>query len=33
MDGRALERPVNYALLRIVPPEGVTVDDASAAPT
>src|SRR4030095_804495 len=27
MDGRSLERPVNYALLRIVPPEGVTVDD------
>jgi pimeloyl-ACP methyl ester carboxylesterase len=26
MDGRSLERPVNYALLRIVPPEGVTVD-------
>ncbi len=26
MDGRKLERPVNYALLRIVPPEGVTVD-------
>ena len=26
MDGRALERPVNYALLRIVPPKGVTVD-------
>ena len=26
MDGRTLERPVNYALLRIVPPEGVTVD-------
>jgi pimeloyl-ACP methyl ester carboxylesterase len=27
MDGRSLERPVNYALLRIVPPAGVTVDD------
>jgi pimeloyl-ACP methyl ester carboxylesterase len=26
MDGRTLERPVNYALLRIVPPEGVQVD-------
>ena len=26
MDGRRLERPVNYALLRIVPPDGVTVD-------
>jgi hypothetical protein len=26
MDGRSLERPVNYALLRIVPPPGVTVD-------
>ena len=26
LDGRTLERPVNYALLRIVPPEGVTVD-------
>jgi pimeloyl-ACP methyl ester carboxylesterase len=26
MDGRKLDRPVNYALLRIVPPEGVTVD-------
>jgi len=27
VDGRMLERPVNYALLRIVPPAGVTVDD------
>jgi len=27
MDGRSLERPVNYALLRIVAPAGVTVDD------
>jgi pimeloyl-ACP methyl ester carboxylesterase len=27
LDGRSLERPVNYALLRIVPPDGVTVDD------
>ncbi len=26
MDGRSLERPVNYALLRIVPPAGVGVD-------
>ena len=26
MDGRSLERPVNYALLRITPPQGVTVD-------
>ena len=26
MDGRKFERPVNYALLRIVPPEGVKVD-------
>ena len=26
VDGRTLERPVNYALVRIVPPEGVTVD-------
>jgi pimeloyl-ACP methyl ester carboxylesterase len=26
MDGRSLARPVNYALLRIVPPHGVTVD-------
>jgi pimeloyl-ACP methyl ester carboxylesterase len=25
-DGRGFERPVNYALLRIKPPEGVTVD-------
>jgi hypothetical protein len=27
IDGRDLERPVNYALLRITPPAGVTVDD------
>jgi len=27
MDGRSLERPVNYALLRIVAPPGVKVDD------
>jgi pimeloyl-ACP methyl ester carboxylesterase len=26
MDGRSLKRPVNYALLRIVPPAGVVVD-------
>jgi pimeloyl-ACP methyl ester carboxylesterase len=26
LDGRTLERPVNYALVRIVPPAGVTVD-------
>lgn len=26
LDGRQFERPVNYALLRIVPPEGVVVD-------
>jgi pimeloyl-ACP methyl ester carboxylesterase len=26
VDGRTLERPVNYALVRIVPPEGVSVD-------
>ncbi len=26
MDGRKLPRPVNYALLKITPPEGVTVD-------
>jgi pimeloyl-ACP methyl ester carboxylesterase len=26
VDGRRLARPVNYALVRIVPPEGVTVD-------
>jgi pimeloyl-ACP methyl ester carboxylesterase len=26
MDGRTFERPVNYALVRIVPPAGVTVD-------
>ncbi len=28
MDGRTLARPVNYALLRIVPPAGVQVDPA-----
>ena len=26
VDGRTLERPVNYGLVRIVPPDGVTVD-------
>jgi hypothetical protein len=26
LDGRTFDRPVNYALLRIVPPAGVTVD-------
>src|SRR5262249_3524294 len=26
MDGRALARPVNYGLVRIVPPPGVTID-------
>jgi Protein of unknown function (DUF3141) len=26
MDGSKLERPVNYGLVRIIPPEGVTVD-------
>ncbi|MGO4722772.1 MULTISPECIES: DUF3141 domain-containing protein [unclassified Inquilinus] len=26
LDGRSLERPCNYMLVRIVPPEGVTVD-------
>ncbi len=26
LDGRTLARPVNYALVRIVPPEGMTVD-------
>jgi pimeloyl-ACP methyl ester carboxylesterase len=26
VDGRSLQRPVNYALVRIVPPEGVKVD-------
>ena len=28
LDGRSFERPVNYALLKIVPPGGVTVDPA-----
>ena len=26
LDGRTLPKPVNYALVRIIPPEGVTVD-------
>ncbi|HEY5896694.1 MAG TPA: DUF3141 domain-containing protein [Burkholderiales bacterium] len=26
LDGRTLQTPVNYALLRIIPPEGVTID-------
>jgi pimeloyl-ACP methyl ester carboxylesterase len=26
LDGRTLQRPVNYALVRIVPPKGVTID-------
>src|SRR6201988_3604103 len=26
VDGRKLERPVNYALVRVVPPEGIEVD-------
>jgi len=28
VDGRTFERPVNYALLRIKPPQGVTIDPA-----
>jgi pimeloyl-ACP methyl ester carboxylesterase len=27
LDGRKFERPVNYAMVRIRPPEGVTIDD------
>jgi pimeloyl-ACP methyl ester carboxylesterase len=27
LDGRGFERPVNYALLRITPPEGVRIDE------
>src|SRR5580765_5347390 len=27
LDGRKLPRPVNYGLVRVVPPEGVTIDD------
>ena len=26
-DGRTFDRPVNYALIRIIPPEGVKIDD------
>src|SRR6185312_10888330 len=26
IDGRTLEQPVNYALVRIIPPEGVEID-------
>ena len=26
MDGRTLKRPVNYGLVRIVPPQGMTID-------
>src|ERR1700737_2942463 len=26
LDGRSLPRPVNYALVRIVPPKGVSID-------
>ena len=26
VDGRTLERPVNYALVRIIPPKGVGID-------
>src|SRR5882672_10141054 len=26
VDGRKLERPVNYALVRVVPPQGVEID-------
>ena len=29
MDGRKLQRPVNYVLVRIVPPEGIDIDGAS----
>ena len=29
-DGRTLQRPVNYALARIVPPEGIRIDPAKA---
>ena len=27
MDGRELQRPVNYGLVRILPPEGIELDD------
>src|SRR5262245_37663903 len=26
VDGRRLERPVNYGLVRVVPPQGLTID-------
>ncbi|MBX3355037.1 MAG: DUF3141 domain-containing protein [Phycisphaeraceae bacterium] len=29
LDGRTFDRPVNYALVRIIPPQGVTVDPKS----
>lgn len=29
IDGRTLERPVNYALVRITPPDGVMIDEAA----
>ncbi len=28
LDGRTLERPVNYALVRIIPPDGAEIDEA-----
>ena len=28
VDGRTLDRPANYALVRIIPPKGITVDPA-----
>src|SRR4051794_9495930 len=28
IDGRQLERPVNYALVRIIPPKGIEIDGA-----
>ena len=31
VDGRKLDRPVNYVLVRIVPPKGIEVDPKSAA--
>jgi hypothetical protein len=27
LDGRKLERPVNYGLVRIIPPPGIVIDD------
>ena len=30
VDGRKLERPVNYALVRIIPPDGVRIDETNA---